>query len=51
MNAFLNSLTEPEFTEFIQQREMPLDKLLETGRALETAKFDTFKEEAIDLRE
>lgn len=49
MNDFLNSLSEDEFTEFIQQRDLPLEKLGETGRASELAHFAP--EADIDLRE
>lgn len=50
-NDFLNSLTDDEFTEFVQARDIPLDKLKDTGRVSEIARFDDAKESAIDLRE
>lgn len=36
MNEFMNSLTDDEFTEFIQARDVPNDKLAETGRQSES---------------
>ena len=53
INDFLNSLTENEFTEFIQARDIPLEKLNETGRASELAGFGrlSVKETEIDMRE
>jgi hypothetical protein len=51
VNEFLNSLTDDEFTEFVQARDMPIDKLQDTGREKETFKLDMAKEQAIDYRE
>lgn len=35
INTFLNSLTEDEFSEFIESKEMPQDKIEDTGRTSE----------------
>lgn len=40
INTFLNALTQEEFTEFIQSRDMPLDKIEDTGRFSEVARLD-----------
>jgi len=47
----LNSLSDDEFSEFIQERDIPEDKLTETGRASELSGFDFAKETAIDSKE
>lgn len=47
----MNSLTDDEFTEFVQAREMPIDKLQDTGRDKETFHLDMAKEQQIDFRE
>ncbi len=49
-NAFLNSLTQDEFTEFISERDIPIEKLTETGRASEFAR-ESLKEKEIELKE
>lgn len=35
LNEFMNSLTDAEFTEFIQTKDIPFEKLAETGRQKE----------------
>ena len=50
-NAFLNSLTEDEFTEFIQQREISVEKLEETGKVSELVNLNDKREQLIELRE
>lgn len=49
-NAFLNSLTPDEFNEFINERDLPLDKLTETGRKPELV-TPSLREKEIELRE
>lgn len=49
-NAFMNSLSEDEFSEFIQQRGLPLEKLEETGRLTDLMK-DNIREQDIQKRE
>ena len=49
-NEFLNSLTQDEFTEFIAERDIPVEKLTETGRTSEFAR-QSLKETEIELRE
>lgn len=51
LNEFLNSLSDDEFSEFIQERDIPEEKLTETGRASELSGFDFAKETAIDSKE
>jgi hypothetical protein len=50
-NEFLNHLSNDEFTEFIQSRDIPIDKLTDTGRISELSTIDLGKESAIDLKE
>lgn len=50
-NDFLNSLTDDEFTEFIQARDIPIGKLSDTGRASEVSGWDVRKENMIDMKE
>jgi hypothetical protein len=50
LNDFLNSLTDAEFSEFIQSRDIPMDKLKETGRAKDEFGLN-LKELSIDARE
>jgi hypothetical protein len=51
LNEFMNSLTDDEFTEFIQARDVPLEKLKDTGRESEGFTLAPEKEEKLDLRE
>ena len=50
-NEFLNHLSNDEFTEFIQSRDIPIDKLTDTGRISELSTIDLGKESEIDLKE
>ncbi len=50
-NEFLNHLSNDEFTEFIQSRDIPIDKLTDTGRISELSAIDLGKESVIDLKE
>lgn len=51
MNEFLNSLTDDEFTEFVQARDIPVEKLQDTGRGSELPQINLHQEQSIDLRE
>lgn len=51
MNEFLNALSDDEFTEFIQARDMPIDKINQTGRESEGFTLSPEKEEKLDLKE
>ena len=46
----MNSLTDDEFTEFIQKRDIPIDKLEETGRLSDVMK-ENLREQDIEKRE
>ncbi|CDW79965.1 UNKNOWN [Stylonychia lemnae] len=50
INDFLNHLTDDEFTEFIQNREIQIDKLAETGKDSEIFR-SSLKEQLITLSE
>ena len=41
-NEFLNSLSDDEFTEFVQARDIPIEKLQDTGRGSELPQINTF---------
>jgi len=50
-NDFLNSLTDDEFSEFVQARDIPIDKLNDTGRASEVIDLNHLPDSQIDMRE
>ena len=50
-NDFLNSLTDDEFSEFIQARDIPIDKLQDTGRESEVIDLKNLKDSHLDMRE
>ena len=51
VNSFMNSLTDDEFNEFIQARDIPVDKLTETGRHSEVYKPNLEFEQRLELKE
>ena len=50
MNEFFNNLSDDEFTEFIQSRDVTVDKLKETGKEKEFY-APNMRESMIDTRE
>jgi hypothetical protein len=51
LNDLLNSLTDDEFTEFIQARDVDMNKLQETGKESEGFTLKLEKEERLEIKE
>ena len=51
LNDLLNSLTDDEFTEFIQARDVDMNKLQETGKESEGFTLRPEKEERLEIKE